>query len=214
MKEILSASKLYGIVDLGYTSPKLACQVTEQLINGGIGIIQLRAKDYRAEDISELAADMQAICRKHQCIFVLNDHIELAKQLRVDSLHVGQDAGELSSIRAHIGPDIILGRSTHSHAQAIEAKSQGADYIGFGPLFPTETKPGRAAIGLEEIAPLRQELGEDFPMFCIGGINEKSLPLVLQAGAARVVIVSWLLKQKNISEKAAEIIQKLKHEAQ
>lgn len=213
MKDTLSASKLYGIVDLGYTSPLLACKVTEQLIDGGIGIIQLRAKGYSADEITELASDMQAICRKHLCIFVLNDHIELAKQLRVDALHVGQDAGDLASIRAHIGPDIILGRSTHSHAQAIEARAQGADYIGFGPLFPTETKPGRLAIGLEDIAPLRQELGEDFPMFCIGGINEASLPLVLQAGAARVVIVSWLLKQKNIAAKAAEIILKLEQKA-
>jgi len=209
VKEILSASKLYGIVDLGYTPLEQACQVTEELIKGGIGIIQLRAKTYEVAAIASLAAQMQAICRQHQCIFVLNDHIELAKQLAVDALHVGQDAEDSASIRAYIGPDILLGRSTHSHAQAIEARAQGADYIGFGPLFPTETKPGRPAIGLDDIAPLRQKLGEDFPMFCIGGINEESLPRVLQAGAARVVIVSWLLKQKNIAQKAEEIIQML-----
>ena len=83
------------------------------------------------------------------------------------------------------------------------------DYIGFGPLFPTGTKPGRPAIGLEDIAGVRRQLPEEFPVFCIGGINGNTLPSVLEAGASRVVIVSWLLTHPDITETVAALRKRL-----
>ena len=97
----------------------------------------------------------------------------------------------------------IVGRSTHSLEQARDAHREGANYIGFGPLYPTATKPGRPAIGLNEIARVHNEI--PLPIFCIGGISEQTLPEVLNAGAENVVIVSNLLQSEDIKSYVSRI---------
>ncbi len=206
MNELLASCRLYGIVDMGYTSPEQIEARTHALIDGGVRIIQLRAKGVRQELVREWAIAMQRICRERQAIFVLNDYPEMAAEIGADAVHVGQDGGPLAEVRRIVGPGVIVGRSTHSPEQALEALREGADYIGFGPLFPTGTKPGRASIGLQDIATVQQTVGS-MPMFCIGGINGATLPQVLAAGARRVVIVSWLLQQSDIAAAAQEVIQ-------
>ena len=208
MNELLASCRLYGIVDMGYTSPEQIEARTHALIDGGVRIIQLRAKGVRQELVREWAIAMQRICRERQAIFVLNDYPEMAAEIGADAVHVGQDGGPLAEVRRIVGPGVIVGRSTHSPEQAIEALREGADYIGFGPLFPTGTKPGRASIGLQDIATVQQAVGS-MPMFCIGGINGSTLPQVLSAGAQRVVIVSWLLQQPDIAHAAQGIIQQI-----
>lgn len=206
MKQILADCRLYGIVDMGYTTPEQIDARTHALIDGGVRIIQLRAKGVEQERVREWAMAMQRICRERQAIFVLNDYPEMAAGIGADAVHVGQDGGPLSEVRRIVGPGVIVGRSTHSPEQALAALREGADYIGFGPLFPTGTKPGRPSIGLQDIAAVQQAVGS-MPMFCIGGINGSTLPQVLSAGAQRVVIVSWLLQQSNIAAAAQEVIQ-------
>ena len=208
MNELLASCRLYGIVDMGYTSPEQIEARTHALIDGGVRIIQLRAKGVKQELVREWAIAMQRICRERQAIFVLNDYPEMAAEIGADAVHVGQDGGPLAEVRRIVGPGVIVGRSTHSPEQAMEALREGADYIGFGPLFPTGTKPGRASIGLQDIATVQQTMGS-MPMFCIGGINGSTLPQVLSAGAQRVVIVSWLLQQSNIAAAAREVIQSI-----
>ena len=154
---------------------------------------------------------MQPLCRAAHAIFVLNDYPDIAVEIGADAVHVGQDAGPLAGIRRLVGPSMIIGRSTHSPEQALAAQAEGADYIGFGPLYPTGTKPGRPSIGLQDIAAVQQKLGE-LPMFCIGGINGTTLPAVLAAGARRIVIVSWLLQQPDITTTTRQIITRLNQE--
>lgn len=208
MKSVLQSCRLYGIVDLGYVAPLQVGTVTRALIEGGVRILQLRAKGVELSLVQRLAVDMQAICREHGCIFVLNDYPDMAAAIGADAVHVGQDGGSLAEVRRIVGSGVLVGRSTHSPQQAQIAREEGADYIGFGPLFPTGTKPGRAAIGLQDIAAVRAAVG-DMPMFCIGGVNGDTLPQVLAAGAERVVIVSWLLQQANIAAATAEIIRQI-----
>ncbi|PNC04931.1 thiamine phosphate synthase [Akkermansia muciniphila] len=198
-KERLSPCRLYGIVDMGYTAENQMLSVTEKLLAGGLGILQLRAKNCAPERIEQLGSQLAPLCRKHGCLFIINDYPEIALSTGADGVHLGQDDGPLAPVRAMLGPDCIIGRSTHSPEQALEAFREQADYIGFGPLFPTGTKPGRPAIGLKDIANVRRQLSEEFPVFCIGGINGDTLPNVLKAGAARVVIVSWLLTHPDIT---------------
>ena len=197
MKNILASCRLYGIVDMGYTKPDQVEARTHALIDGGVRIIQLRAKGMEL-----------AICRDRGAIFVLNDYPEMAAEIGADAVHVGQDGGSLAEVRRVVGEGVIVGRSTHSLEQAMQARQEGADYIGFGPLFPTGTKPGRPSIGLSDITAAQDAAG-DMPLFCIGGINETTLPSVLQAGARRVVIVSWLLQQKDIASTAQAVIRQL-----
>lgn len=208
MKNILASCRLYGIVDMGYTKPDQVEARTHALIDGGVRIIQLRAKGVELAQVKAWAVAMQAICRERGAIFVLNDYPGMAAEIGADAVHVGQDGGSLAEVRRVVGEGVLVGRSTHSLEQAIQARQEGADYIGFGPLFPTGTKPGRPSIGLGDIA-AAQEAAGDMPLFCIGGINETTLPAVLQAGARRVVIVSWLLQQKDIASTAQAVIRQL-----
>lgn len=205
MKALLAASKLYGIVDMGYTREDEVKARTRALIAGGIRILQLRAKGVEQSTVKALARQMQTICRAEGAIFVLNDYPEMAAELGTDAVHVGQDGGTMTSIRHIVGPDMLVGRSTHSPQQAMAALQEGADYIGFGPLFPTGTKPGRASIGLQDIAAVQAAAGA-MPVFCIGGINATTLPQVLAAGARRVVIVSWLLQQPDITAATRRVL--------
>lgn len=205
MKKILADCRLYGIVDMGYTMPEQVEARTHALIDGGVKIIQLRAKGVELSPVRKWAICMQAICRERKVIFVLNDYPEMAAEIGADAVHVGQDGGSLADVRRIVGPGVIVGRSTHSPEQALQARLEGADYIGFGPLFPTGTKPGRKSIGLQDIADTQAKVG-DMPMFCIGGINGTTLPQVLHAGARRVVIVSWLLQQADIAATARAVI--------
>ena len=207
-KKIPADARLYGIVDMGYVRPEDVEQVTSALLQGGVRILQLRAKGVELDAVEALARRMQPLCRAAGAIFVLNDYPEMAARIGADAVHVGQDGGPLEDVRAIVGPDMLIGRSTHSPEQALAAVAEGADYIGFGPLFPTGTKPGRPAIGLLDIAPVQTQLG-DFPMFCIGGINGSTLPAVLAAGARRVVIVSWLLQQADVAGAAQNVIARM-----
>ena len=102
-----------------------------------------------------------------------------------------------------------MGRSTHSPEQASAALAEGADYIGFGPLFPTPTKKGRPGIGLENIPAVMAQVGSQIPVFCIGGIKRDNLAIVKEAGAQRVVIVSDLLLADDIAEATAEVVTEL-----
>ena len=208
MKNILASCRLYGIVDMGYTKPDQVEARTHALIDGGVRIIQLRAKGVELAQVKTWAVAMQSICRDRGAIFVLNDYPEMAAEIGADAVHVGQDGGSLAEVRRVVGEGVIVGRSTHSLEQAMQARQEGADYIGFGPLFPTGTKPGRKSIGLADIT-AAQEAAGDMPLFCIGGINETTLPSVLQAGARRVVIVSWLLQQEDIAGTAQAVIRQL-----
>lgn len=204
----LSSCKLYGIVDMGYTEPDAIERTTAALLQGGIRILQLRAKQYGKEDILRFARIMQPLCHRAGALFVMNDYPDLAVKAQANAVHVGQDAGALSEIRRLVGERMLVGRSTHSPEQAAEARREGADYIGFGPLFPTGTKPGRPAIGLQDIAQVQRSAG-DMPVFCIGGINGDTLPAVLAHGAQRVVVVSWLLLQRDITSTTRALLSAL-----
>ena len=208
-KERLSSCRLYGIADMGYTAEHQLISVTEKLLAGGLGILQLRAKNHDPEHITRMGSRLAPLCREYGCLFIINDYPEIALGTGADGVHLGQDDGELAPVRAMLGANAIIGRSTHSPEQALGAFREQADYIGFGPLFPTGTKPGRPAIGLEDIAGVRRQLPEEFPVFCIGGINGNTLPSVLEAGASRVVIVSWLLTHPDITETVAALRKRL-----
>jgi len=202
---MISDPKLYAILDLGYTPEAAAEETTAALLGGGADMLQLRAKNQDQATIRRVTERLIPLCRAAGVPFILNDFPVLATELGADGVHIGQDDGTLAVARDIMGPDKIIGRSTHSLDQARAALAEGFDYIGFGPLFPTPTKAGRPAIGLADIATMEREVGSLIPAFCIGGIKRENLPQVLAAGARRVVIVSDLLLAKNVREAAADV---------
>lgn len=199
------ASTLYAIVDLGYVSEAGAPAACSALLAGGADLIQLRAKGKEEGLIRSLGAELLPLCRAAGVPFIVNDFPEIAAELGADGIHVGQDDGSLASVRAIVGPDVLVGRSTHSLAQAEAALAEGFDYIGFGPLFPTPTKLGRPGIGLEQVAEMERRVGSKIPAFCIGGIRRDNLEMVRAAGARRVVIVSDLLTAPDIALAVREV---------
>ena len=196
----LSDCRLYGILDLGYIDPAGAARVVRAMIAGGVDIIQLRAKVRRVSEIATLATELHGVTSQAQVPLVINDHAEIARAVGAEGVHVGQDDLSIAQVRGIVGPDCIVGRSTHSLSQATQAASQGADYIGFGPLFATPTKPDYAPIGLADISAVHAAVA--LPIFCIGGIKLHNLPQVVAAGARRVVIVSELLQADDVAEYA------------
>jgi len=187
----LADARLYGIVDLGYVPAGTASLAAKKLLEGGVDLLQLRAKGAPKSLVARLAEEIHALTRPLGVPLILNDYPELLREVPAEGAHVGQDDMSVAEARAAAGRPVIIGKSTHSLVQARAAVEEGADYIGFGPLFATPTKPGRPAIGLQDIAAVHEEVS--LPIFCIGGIKNGNLLEVIAAGARRVVIVSgWL----------------------
>jgi thiamine-phosphate pyrophosphorylase len=197
-------------VDTGYVEPGCVLHVTEELVLGGVHLIQLRAKKLPLSTITDLGKKMRGLIPSDGPLFVLNDHPELVPEIGADGIHVGQDDLPVAEAHARAGADVLVGKSTHSLEQAVAAEKEGADYIGVGPIFPTPTKPDYVPVGLELIAEVRARV--NVPQFCIGGINEETLPKVLAAGALRVVIVSALLQSREIAACCRRVRERLEIE--
>jgi thiamine-phosphate pyrophosphorylase len=196
----LSDCRLYGILDLGYVGIDDAERVTKSMIDGDVDLIQLRAKEHSVEEIVDLAGKLHEVTSAAGVPLIVNDHAEVAAKVPVEGVHLGQDDDSLAHARKKAGRDVLVGKSTHSLEQAVEAEREGADYVGFGPIFATPTKPDYQPIGLTGIKRVHNEI--TVPAFCIGGIKIDNLGQVIAAGARRVAIVSGLLKAPDIAKYA------------
>ena len=192
--------RLYGIVDLGYVQESDVARVAEQMLEGGVDLIQLRGKARSIDELVYLAAELHQLTTKSSTPLIANDHAEIASQIPVEGVHVRQDDDSIEVARRKAGRQIVVGKSTHSFEQALAAQREGADYIGFGPIFATPTKPDYRPIGLLDINRVYAEVS--LPIFCIGGINIDNLQSVIDAGAKRVVMVSALLNAHSIVDYA------------
>jgi thiamine-phosphate pyrophosphorylase len=196
----LSECRLYGIIDLGYVARSDVARLAEQMVEGGVDLIQLRGKARSIDELMNLSDELHQLTTKSSTPLIVNDHAEIASQIPVEGVHVGQDDDSIEVARRKAGRQIVVGKSTHSFEQALAAQREGADYIGFGPIFATPTKPDYRPIGLWDISRVYAEVS--VPIFCIGGINIDNLQRVIEAGAKRVVMVSALLKAHNIVDYA------------
>ena len=194
----LADALLYAIIDLGYVSAENAPAILQKLIAGEIDIVQLRGKNRSLDELSALAEKL--LTMSANIPLIANDHAEIARRVEVQGVHVGQDDATIEKVRAQIKRPIIVGKSTHSIEQAVAAEREGADYIGFGPILSTPTKPDYSPIGLAQIREVHERVS--IPIFCIGGIKSENLTQAIAAGAKRVVIVSGLLQAHNIAEYA------------
>ena len=170
------------------------------MIEGGVDLIQLRGKERSIDELVDLAAELHELTNRSSTPLIANDYAEIARRVPVEGVHVGQDDDSIEVVRRKAGRALVVGKSTHSLEQARAAQREGADYIGFGPIFATPTKPDYQPIGLEDIK--QAHLAVNLPIFCIGGIKIENLDQVIRAGAHRVAIVSGLLKAPDIAEYA------------
>ena len=195
---------LYAIFDPEQTNGRSPEIVLRQLLEGGAKMIQLRAKAMSSRDFLQLAVMARELTALFDCKLIVNDRVDLALASAADGVHLGQEDLPQQVGKKLLG-DKLIGISTHSLDQAKEAQANGADYIGFGPIFGTATKnTGYTARGLEMLARLNAAVA--LPIVAIGGITETNIIDVWRAGADSAAIISDILKAENIAAKVSAIL--------
>ena len=181
--------------------------VVREALAGGVSLFQYREKGAGAltgDRKRQLGLEIQALCRRIDVPFIVNDDIELALELGADGIHIGQDDEQADRVRSKIG-DKILGVSAHTVAEARLAVEQGADYLGIGPIYPTRSKDDAHEVQGVSIIRQMRAAGIDVPLAGIGGITSANAAAVMQAGADGVAVISAITGGNDIRESAARI---------
>jgi thiamine-phosphate pyrophosphorylase len=177
------------------------------VLDAGVDIIQLRMKDGGDGEIVAAGRRFARAAGEHGALFILNDRPDLVAATGADGVHVGQDDAAVSDARAVVGPERIVGLSTHSPEQVDAAARAAVDYIGVGPVHATPTKPGRPAVGLELVRYAADHA--TVPFFAIGGISPANVSAVRGAGARRVAVVRALTEARDPAAAARTLRQAL-----
>ncbi len=156
-------------------------------LSGGVDIVQLREKSLPRREIELAALTFRRLCDTYSALFVVNDDPDLARACNADGVHVGQEDMAPAEVREAVGPDAIVGLSTHSEAQIAAAGEQPVDYVSVGPIWETPTKQGRPAVGLDLVSHAAANAAH--PFFAIGGIDPSNAAQVVEAGARRLCVV-------------------------
>lgn len=181
----LASARLYVLID-GRESAEEFERLARSLIDAGVDVLQLRDKRLCDRELLARARLLADLTRGTDVLLIVNDRPDIAALARADGVHVGQEEMPVKDARRIVGPDALVGVSTHSLDQARRAILDGADYIGVGPVFPSETKQFAEHPGVELLRAVSAEIG--LPWFAIGGITHENLPEVLSAGATRVAV--------------------------
>jgi thiamine-phosphate pyrophosphorylase len=208
LRERLAAARLYLCTDARRRQADLP-QFLDAVLGAGVDIVQLREKGLEAAEELALLETFAQACRRHGRLLAVNDRADVALAAGADVLHLGQDDLPVPAARRILGPGPLIGRSSHSPAQAKAAAAEpDVDYFCTGPLWTTPTKPGRPATGLELIGhTARQQPAR--PWFAIGGISLDRLGDVLAAGATRVVVVRAITEARDPAAAAREFARRL-----
>jgi thiamine-phosphate pyrophosphorylase len=184
---VCSTWRLYVILDRAAAGGRDLAELARAAIRGGADVLQLRDKCAADDEFLRQAERVQAVAGRAGIPLIINDRIAIARSSGAAGVHLGQDDPPLAEARRALGPGAILGKSTHSLAQAVSAEREGADYIGCGPVYATPTKPAYEPVGLRLVSGVSRAVG--VPVVCIGGIDETRLPDVLAAGGTRIAVV-------------------------
>ena len=206
----LSDCKLYAFVDTAYLHGRAPEVVAQQLCDGGADLIQLRAKTSAPDEIRRMAEAILPITRRANVGFVINDYLDIAREVGAEICHLGQedffDSGNthVSQLRAE---QLKIGLSTRAPTQAERAINAGADYVAIGPIYSTGTKPTAKPVTLDYVRWAKMNV--TLPWFAIGGINLQTLDAVREAGATRICVVSAILNSADIAKTCAEFRKRL-----
>ncbi|MQY15271.1 Thiamine-phosphate synthase [Streptomyces sp. RB5] len=205
----LSDARLYLCTDARKARGDLPAFL-DAVLAGGVDVVQLRDKTLEAREELELLTVFADACRRHGKLLAVNDRADVAHAAGADVLHLGQGDLPVPAARAILGSRVLVGRSTHSPAEASAAAAEpGVDYFCTGPCWPTPTKPGRPAPGLSLVRHTAA-LGTSRPWFAIGGISASNLDEVLEAGARRVVVVRALTEAEDPKSAARDLARRLR----
>jgi thiamine-phosphate pyrophosphorylase len=179
----LRAARLYLVIEAA-----LARDVVPAALAGGVDVVQLRDKRAADDEVVAAGLELRRLCDESGALLVVNDRFDLALACGADGVHVGQDDDPATDVRAAVGPDLLIGLSTHSPEQVAAAeRSADVDYLGVGPVFATATKPGLEPVGLELVRHAAAHAHK--PWFAIGGIDAERAVEIAAAGARRIAVV-------------------------
>ncbi len=202
----LAAAKLYLVAP-----GEIPVDLVRSVIEAGVDLVQLRMKDADAAEVIEIGDQFRAACEEMGVLFVVNDRPDVARALGADGVHLGQDDLPPDVARELVGPDVLIGRSTHSTEDLERARAEHqaghADYIAVGPVYETPTAPGKRAVGPGLIEEASRSI--TFPWFAIGGINSMNIGGIIEAGARRIVVVRAITESADPIRAVSELRQAL-----
>ena len=202
---IINENNLYSITE----KKENLLEIIEEILNGGVKIIQHRFKKGNDKDHLEEAIKINSLCRKYNSLFIINDRIDIALASDADGIHLGQNDLDLKSARKILGSSKIIGISANNAIDISNAIKNGCDYIGIGPVFKTSTKKNKEPLGLEKIKTLTKDL--QIPWFAIGGINKTNIANLKNYGIKKVALVSEIMNSEDPKREAIMLIKELKH---
>src|SRR5690348_5699507 len=211
----LADCRLYAFVDTAWLEGRAPETVAQQLCDGGADLIQLRAKNSSPDEIRRMAGAILRVTRRANVGLVINDYVDIARDLDAEFCHLGQEDFFVSGHK-HVSElrtpnsELRIGLSTRAPEQAKRALAAGADYLAIGPVYATGTKPTARPVTLDYVRwAATPQSGVSVPWFAIGGINLENLGDVLAAGASRVCVVSAILKAPDVARACAEFRRRL-----
>lgn len=197
---------LYAIIDNSIRPELSNSEIARRVLAGGAGILQLRGKGLTSRELLEQAREIRELTRKAGATFIVNDRADIAMLSEADGVHLGQDDLPISEARKILGRGKLIGISTHNMEQALKAEQEGADYIGFGPVFETKTKAdAEEAKGLQALREVKGNV--KVPVVAIGGVKLESLKDAIIAGADGIAVISAIVKAEDIEEATRRFVE-------
>lgn len=194
---------LYAITDSRLAISQTLEEQVEDALKGGVTILQLREKEMAVDDFKEEAIRIKKICDRYNVPLIINDNVEIAKEIDADGVHVGQSDIEAGKVREILGVDKIIGVTAKTVEQAIAAQNAGADYLGSGAVFGTTTKLDAKKMSLELLKEITASV--DIPVVAIGGIDETNIDQLAGTGIVGVAVVSGIFGKDDCEKAAKEL---------
>ncbi|MCI9631501.1 MAG: thiamine phosphate synthase [[Clostridium] cocleatum] len=202
--------KLYLVTDRKWLNGRKLTDDLEKAILGGVTTIQLREKNLSNEEFISIAKEVKKVCQKYHIPLIINDNLEVALATNSDGIHIGQNDIPASIVRKQIGPDKILGVSVHNLKEAFQAKIDGADYVGVGAIFSTETKNDATNVTLDSLKKICDNI--DLPVVAIGGINLDNISKLKDINIAGIAVVSAIMNADDITAASGQLVRELNHD--
>ena len=194
---------LYAVTDRHWLNGETLYSQVEKTLEGGTTFVQLREKELDEEKFLEEAKEIKELCRRYQVPFVINDNVHIALAMDADGVHVGQSDMEAGDVRAKLGPDKIIGVSAQTVEQALLAEKRGADYLGVGAVFHTDSKADAADVSHETLKAICDAVS--IPVIAIGGISKENVSELAGTGICGIAVISAIFAQKDIKDRKSVV---------
>lgn len=195
---------IYLCTDRDLMSTETINECVSLALKGGATVIQLREKNCSSREFLKLANEIKVLCKPYSVPLIINDRVDIALAVQAEGIHIGQDDIDAKTVRKLVGKDMIMGVSATNLAEAIKAEQDGADYIGVGAMFPTDTKKDAKHVSMEELCKIRESV--NIPIVIIGGINLQTAPQFLDKGIDGLAIVSAIISKPDIEKATREFV--------